>query len=416
MMGPSPAATPSRSRRDWARAEWQRLADRLATVTPQAAARFALVVTVVLVVIWVAIATWPALVPFAAGAGIAYAVFPLVNRLEPLMPRALAALIAVVATLALAVGAIAVVLPALALAVVQLATELPTPEDVDRTLEDLQRGLGNLPPGAQDLLTDALTQLSTRLRAAFDGASGQLANLVVEGARAVVDVIALAIGLIALPTWILTVLRDTNGLRRTIDTRVAPWLRADVWAVARIADRAGREFIRGGLVAAVLVGTFTYLGLAGAGRVGVSAFTQAGPIAVFAGIVQVIPALGVLLGFVPALLILAVSPERAAAYLVVYVLSVWLGRSLIGGRVGGKHLHPALLVPSVVVLSQFGLLPLLLAGPLLATASDLVRYIHGRLSEPPRPAGVIPGEASPAGLAPRVRALIPSVYLARRTR
>ena len=44
-----------------------------------------------------------------------------------------------------------------------------------------------------------------------------------------------------------------------------------------------------------------------------------------------------------------------------------------------------------MLIGQFGLIWLLLAAPIVAISVDLVRYIHGRLSEPPRPAGVLPG-------------------------
>jgi predicted PurR-regulated permease PerM len=402
--------------RDRARAEWRHLADRLATITPRALGRYGLVGAVIAGAAWLVVASWPALLPFLVGAGIAYAVFPIVSRLAVFMPRPLAALAGVFAALALVVGVFLVVLPVLARGVVQLATELPTADDLDRRIAEIQASLGTLPPGAAGFVRNVLTQVSTQLRGGLDGASEQLANLALQGVRVLIGVVAVAIGLIALPTWILTVLRDRAGLRRAVEARTAPWLRADVSAVFRIADRAGRAYVRGSLGAAVIVGVLVYLGLAGAARLGSPAFTQAAPIAAFAGVVQVIPAIGPLLGVVPAALILAVSPERAAVYLAVYVLALWLGGSMIGGRLAGQRLHPALLVPGIVALSQFGILWLLLAGPVLAITHDLVRYLFGRLSEPPRPAGVIPDESPRAAAVRPAARVVPSVYLARRSR
>jgi hypothetical protein len=72
---------------------------------------------------------------------------------------------------------------------------------------------------------------------------------------------------------------------------------------------------------------------------------------------------------------------------------------VVAPRLGGgqrRGPHPAILVPAIVALTQFGLIWLFLAGPLVAIVDDLVRYAHGRLSEPPKPAGVIPGEAPAA--------------------
>jgi hypothetical protein len=65
------------------------------------------------------------------------------------------------------------------------------------------------------------------------------------------------------------------------------------------------------------------------------------------------------------------------------------------------------MVPGIVLLSQFGIAWLFLAGPVLTLAYDIIRYTHGRLSEPPAPAGVIPDEATvrPATTVPARRTL-----------
>ena len=85
-------------------------------------------------------------------------------------------------------------------------------------------------------------------------------------------------------------------------------------------------------------------------------------------------------------------------YLVVYIAARLLVSWPVGGRLIESRLnvHPLILIPGVVVLSQIGPILLLLSAPILAFGSDLVRYLHGRLSEPPRPAGLLPGEPLPA--------------------
>jgi hypothetical protein len=65
-------------------------------------------------------------------------------------------------------------------------------------------------------------------------------------------------------------------------------------------------------------------------------------------------------------------------------------------------------------MSQLGLIWLLIAAPILAIARDVVKYLGGRLDDPPRPAGVIPGERVTATQA--VAAALPSVYRARPAR
>ena len=83
----------------------------------------------------------------------------------------------------------------------------------------------------------------------------------------------------------------------------------------------------------------------------------------------------------------------------------------MSGRTG---VHPIVLIPGIVALSQLGLVWLLLSAPILSFVSDLIRYAHGRLSEPARPAGVLPGEPLPTRSTPEGTPQVPAVYRQRR--
>jgi hypothetical protein len=83
----------------------------------------------------------------------------------------------------------------------------------------------------------------------------------------------------------------------------------------------------------------------------------------------------------------------------------------MGRRLG---VHPAILVPAVVMIGQFGVLWLLLSAPIVAIAADLVRYVHGRLSEPPMPAGVLPRSEAAATAAAGAPAAAPGTASAYR--
>ena len=99
----------------------------------------------------------------------------------------------------------------------------------------------------------------------------------------------------------------------------------------------------------------------------------------------------------PALLLLAARPERAAAYLAIYIAARLLGASSSGSRLMGRRLgvHPAILVPGIVMVGQFGVLPLLLSAPIVAIVVDLVRYIQAAC--PSRPAGRRAAASCPQG-------------------
>ena len=376
-----------------ARADWRRLRDDLTAIPPKAIGRGLLALAVAGAGVWVAIATWPALLPFAIGALIAYAVLPIVNAMDTVMPRAFAAIVAVVVVLAALVALLVVLIPPFARGIGLLAQELPSRGEVAAWIASVEGSLGELPGPAGPQLAALMDGVVTAVRDALSGSTTDLSDLGPTIIQAFVSAVATALGLIVLPAWMLTVMREQRKGRSAVLSSAPGWLRGDAWAVVRIIDRVAASYIRGGVPLGLLVGGGVWLGLGVAERIGVSTFEHPEPLAVFAGAMQIIPEIGPIVGFLPALLILPISAERALTYLVVYIVSRWAAGTLMGRRVGGRRrLHPVILIPGIVALSQFGLAWLFLAGPMLAIAYDLVRYAHGRLSDPARPAGLIPDE------------------------
>ncbi len=77
---------------------------------------------------------------------------------------------------------------------------------------------------------------------------------------------------------------------------------------------------------------------------------------------------------------------------------------------GVLDVHPALMIPGIVVIGQLGVIPLLAAAPIIAISRDLIRYVHGRLQEPPLPAGALPGTRRRRAATAAAAAPVPSVY------
>jgi predicted PurR-regulated permease PerM len=120
--------------------------------------------------------------------------------------------------------------------------------------------------------------------------------------------------------------------------------------------------------------------------------------AMIAAVTYLIPTIGWLIGAVPAVLLALVqSRETAVAVLALYVGATFLETQVLGPRVERRSIdiHPIILMPALVVASQFNLLLVILAAPLLVVVRDVFRYVYGRLGDPPRPAGVMPERTSP---------------------
>ena len=166
-------------------------------------------------------------------------------------------------------------------------------------------------------------------------------------------------------------------------------------ALITIVHRAVSTFLRVQLAAAAGVGLLVYVGLAGMERLDLATFPNGIAVATYAGAVQVIPQLGGILGLVPAILGFVTRPDEPVVwvgYLAIYLVSTRLVSMAVGGRLGRDlNVRPALALPAFAILSQVGLLWLLFSAPILVVARDAISYVRGRLAEPPRPAGVLPG-------------------------
>jgi predicted PurR-regulated permease PerM len=401
-------------------AEWALLRARLRTITPRAIARGTVSAAVVLLCIWATVATWPALFPFVFGGIIAYATFPLVNRLDRFMPRLLAAAIATALAVGVIVGVIAVIVPPLVSQVLNILTNLPASSDLDRIRAQVDAYLATLPPTTREIVQGVLDRVTTQFSATLSGMLDAIANILVTSVLHLFDTIGAVLGILLLPIWMLYAVRDSKGISRAVQAQFAPGVAPDAMAILRIVHRAASTFLRVQLSAAFLVGFGCWVCFEIIRQLDPNAL-KGGEIAVaaLAGVVQVIPQFGWLLGLAPAALILVARPDAAwlaGAYLIVYLGVVRLVGLLVGARLGRDlNVRAAIAVPGVVVISSFGLLPLLLSGPILVILRDLIVYMRGRLAEPPLPAGVLPGEvrrqqrASAAGRA-SASTIVPPLY------
>ena len=178
-------------------------------------------------------------------------------------------------------------------------------------------------------------------------------------------------------------------------------------ALLTIVHRALSTFLRVQIAAAAAFGVAVYVGLDLVSRAGIATYPAAIAIAAFMGTAQVIPQLGGLVGAIPIVLIALArqdEPEAAVALLVVYLVATQLVKMAVGGRLGRDlNVRPALALPAFAVISQIGLVWLLLSAPILVIARNTVRYLRGRLAEPPQPAGVLPWERRRPASAPAAR-------------
>ena len=411
---PAPAGPLEESpdRRAWrlavarARHAWQPVAVRLLDVRPREVARLLLLVVAVAVIAFLVRITWPALLPFVFGAALAYVLLPLVDLLDVALPRPLAALVALVAALLLLSAAVGLIVPLLAGQLLRLNLLVPSGDDVRSSATAAADAFRTLPEPVQEVIREAVRQAVLRAKENVDVALRGLAILALTGAASVGGVLGFLLGFVLVPAWLVALLSTHRTGLRTVNRLLPAGLRNDFWAVLRIADRAFGAFLRGLVITGLAAGLLTYAALEGLARLGAPVPDERVVVALIAGLVQFIPTFGVLLALPVALLVgLTVSPQAGLTSVAVLLVVQQVVNTLVLPHVERRvaDLPPTVLVLVIVALSQLGLIWVLLATPVAAVAYDLFRYVYGRFAEPPRPAGLLPGEALRGGARRRPR-------------
>jgi predicted PurR-regulated permease PerM len=379
-------------------AAWRRVGLRLRSVTPAGLARF-LLVTAALVIVAQALAwAWASLLPFSVGLVLAYLVLPIVDLLDRVLPRWLAALVVTVGEIVLLVAFFALLIPPLVAEVPELVRALPGADQVRVLIADARAALSTLPPDVQASISGGLQQSAATVQANLIAIVGVALTAIAAAVLGVLGTFGFVLGFIAVPTWLLGVLTDRRAGVRAVDQILPGWLRPDFWAVLRIADRRFGSYLRGQIVRALVFGIALYAAFAALDRYDLTSMRFPLSLAAFATVAYLIPDIGPILGALPAVLAaLARSPQEAFVVLATYVGVSFLEQQLVAPRIEERSIdiHPVVLVPLLIAISQFGLIWVVVAAPMIVVARDLFRYVYGRLGNPPRSAGVLPDEPWP---------------------
>jgi predicted PurR-regulated permease PerM len=290
------------------------------------------------------------------------------------------------------------VLPPLFAELPQLASALPGADQVRLLLAQARELLDRLPPAVQTTISSGVEQAAAELQANALNAVQLALTVFAASVLGVLGTLGFILGFLAIPTWLLGVLTDRRAGARAVDRALPDWLRPDFWAVLRIADRTFGTYLRGRIIRAVIFGSALYLTFDLLTRNDLADIRFPLSLAAFATVAYLIPDIGPIIGAVPAVLTaLGRSPREAVVVLIAYVGVAFLEQQFVAPRIEGRSIdiHPVVLMPLLIAVSQFGFFWVVIAAPLLVAARDLFRYVYGRLGSPPRPAGVLPDEPWP---------------------
>lgn len=380
------------------RESWHRFGLRLRSVTPSQLVRFLLGVVAVTAVAWLAWTARLALLPFILGGILAYIMLPIVNQLDRFLPRWFASLLTMGAVTAVIIYTLMQTVPLIAAQVYNVAITIPTEAELATYTEELSEVIETLPTPAQVVVNEWLEKSSGAIRGQIDTFAERGVNLVVESVLGLFNALGFVFGFLVIPTWLLTVLNEQKRGTAALNRIMPQGMKKDFWAVVRMTDRTMSTFVRGQFFVGLIAGLLTYMGLSIIARLGNMGGDYNLVLALFAGIMALIPVLGPLLGSIPIILLgYTVSPETAVAGTIMFVLIWFIINNTVTPHIEEQliDIHPAIMVIIIVAVSEVGFLWVLLAAPLAGIMRDLFRYTYGRFADPPRPAGLLPYEPLP---------------------
>lgn len=318
-----------------------------------------------LIALLAALALWllgRVLTPFVVAAVLAYALTPLVDRLDELgrgrMPRVMAVIVVELLLILVLLGLVLMVVPVLAKEVPLIREQLPF------LFDNLNATLG---PWLEQLgirisldLASLKAQLLTYLTANFENALGSVfSSLKVGGGVALI-----AVGyLVLVPVALFYLLLDWKQLVRRVLELVPPRARPGVDSFTTEADQVLGQYLRGQLLVMLTMAAFYSTGLALFG------LDLAVPIGLFTGFAMFVPYVGFGIGLV--LAFLAGILQFASIKAVIMVAAVYgsgqviegfyLTPRLVGQRIG---LHPLVVIFALLAFGQlFGFVGVLVALP-----------------------------------------------------
>jgi predicted PurR-regulated permease PerM len=317
----------------------------------------------------------PVLTPFLVAGVLAYALTPLVDRLDAVgrgrMPRLLAVVIVELLFVLVVLCILLLIVPVLVKEVPLVRGQIPLL--FDRLHASLSPWLAQFGVRVSFNLGSLREQLVQYLQTNWSDSFGSLWSSFKIGS----SVIALVVGnLLLVPVALFYLLLDWKQLVTRVHDLVPPRMRAGVDSFTAEADQVLGQYLRGQLLVMVTMAIFYSIGLALFG------LELALPIGVFTGLAMFVPYVGFGIGLVLALLAGLLEFASARALVMVGVVygagqvleGFYLTPRLVGERIG---LHPLAAIFALLAFGQLlGFVGVLIALPASAVLLVAVRRMR----------------------------------------
>jgi predicted PurR-regulated permease PerM len=232
-----------------------------------------------------------------------------------------------------------------------------------------------VPENIREQIDDAIAQGSEQLTSILESVGRRSLEFVFS-------TLSSLIGYVSVPFFVFYMLKDRDRAFGRVYSWFPQSIRADVRECVRIANQTLGAYVRGQLFLGFIIFAATFVGLSFMG------VEFALGLAFVAGVTELVPIIGPLIGFVPALIVVLATEPDKWWWVVLFYLGLQAAENyLLVPRVhsASVNIHPALILVLLAVGGAlWGIWGVLIIVPIVAAIRDVFAYIHGRLVEAER--------------------------------
>ncbi|MCK8825085.1 AI-2E family transporter [Fuchsiella alkaliacetigena] len=223
--------------------------------------------------------------------------------------------------------------------------------------------------------------LPPTIKSVFDNMINRIEMVTLRFVERTTEVILLSLSrilsLVLAPILAFYILKDIESIKDSLWSLIPKKQRQETKTLLKKIDRVLLDYLKGQLLVSALIGLLSVLGLYFL-RIRFNII-----IGIFAGIMNIIPYLGPIMGTIPAVIIASFdSFKLVIAVVVFFVLIQQLESSLISPKIVGDRvgLHPTLIIFSLLAGGELlGVIGMFVAVPIGAVVKVLIDHLISRL-------------------------------------
>ena len=340
--------------------------------------RLIVVILGLVFVFWLLWVLRSVLIPFIVGFILAYLILPIIRWVEKHLPGVgknpqlkRVTILVVIYLLSLAVIALIVFYIITVLGKSLLSLIQDAPQIIPNALAMITHWLKSIPILSPPSIQQQIDVYSAQAGVALGNA---IKDFLMRGVGLVKSSSGMILGFAIIPIFIFLILKDWDRLRDRFYAALPLWTRTHTKNIFSILQNAVGRYIRGQLLLGLIVGLCAYVLLM------ILRVDFALPLAIFAGIMDVVPMIGPWLGGGLAVLVaLSTAPEKAIWVALGYLLIQLLENNLLAPKIQSSQMqiHPAFIIIVSFLGGYFaGILGFVIALPLTMAIVAIFRYLR----------------------------------------